>query len=80
MRAELRRLIDTPQYNTWLRQMVVIAAAEQQVTVELPTSFHASHVRHNYTDLIERKLTAAAGRTIRVAFVVAPPERNAGTA
>lgn len=70
VRSDLQSLFPHDVYRTWFEPLRCVGQDEKTLRLAAPSGFAAIWIVDNYRDLINRKLTEAAGRTVCIDVVV----------
>jgi chromosomal replication initiator protein len=74
VRGRLREEVGEVEYRTWLKQMTLADASEDEVTIVLPTRFLRDWVRAHYGDRLRALWTAENARIRRVELRIGSPQ------
>jgi chromosomal replication initiator protein len=74
VRGRLREEVGEVEYRTWLKQMTLADASEDEVTIVLPTRFLRDWVRAHYGDRLRALWAAENGRIRRVELRIGAPQ------
>lgn len=77
VKGDFQSLFSHDVYRTWFEPLRFVAEEEKTVRVAAPNDFAAMWITNNYCDLINRKLTEAAGRSVRLDLIVQEEEAPA---
>src|SRR4030095_11494650 len=70
VRGQLRADLLAKDFDTWIAPVRAIAWQNDELTIEVPSTFGLEWIRSHYIDVFGAALVAAAGRPSRLRFVV----------
>src|SRR5262245_14669419 len=70
VRGQLRAGLLAKDFDTWIAPVRAIAWQNDELTIEVPSTFGLDWIRAHYIETFGAALDAAAGRPARLKFVV----------
>ena len=75
-RAHLQVQMNRRDFNTWLRDAVLVAYEDGEFVIGVPHAFAKDWLRNRLHSMIKKALEKAAGRSVSVRYVVQPKRRG----